>query len=609
MPFAVPFEGGREVVEGLVEVIDRELGGGGAEGAGVEFLDFPVHREERVGGALDHAGDIGGDVGDRLEVLAVEVAPAGGALDADEFGERDERRGGVEVGADVEGEDGGGLGAVGDGDVEDDGQVFALVGQTEEIDRAALRGEGEGLVDRGDAHAVQGGFLAVDHVADLGLVGLDEPIDVHGAGRALDDAADGGSEGETLRFGGAVDLGDDGLEDGRTGRDLGDGDGGAVALGDGGEAGAEALGDGVALVGAFALADEVDLDVGDVGAAPEEGVADETVEIKRSGGAGVDLVVADGGIGADGGGHLGGDAGGLLERGALGRVQDDLELRLVVEGEHLDRDGAEEDEGDGGEQQADDAGEERPTPAGAVEQRIHDAVVEPRKPIGGRMVGIVGVAGEGGGAAAEDADGGPRRDGEGDHEGEKHRSGGADRDRPHVGAHESADEGHGENRGDDGPRGEDRGVAHLVHGGEGELAQGFLLGAGETRVADDVFYDDDGVVHEDADGEDQREERDPVERVTVEVKYEEREREGRGDGEENDKGFPPAEENEDEDRDAEDGDAHVEQEFVALLGGGVAIVARDRDGDGGGDERAAEGVDLGEGGVDDVDGVGAGALR
>jgi len=101
-------------------------------------------------------------------------------------------------------------------------------------------------------------------------------------------------------------------------------------------------------------------------------------------------------------------------------------------------------------------------------------------------------------------------------------------------------------------------------------------------VADDVFDDDDGVVHQDADGEDQREERDAVERVTVEVEHEECEREGRGDGEEDDKGFAPAEEDEDEDRDAEDRDAHVEEELVALLSGGVAVVARDRDGDIGG---------------------------
>ena len=35
VPFAVPLKGGREIVEGLIEMIDRELGGGRAEGAGV----------------------------------------------------------------------------------------------------------------------------------------------------------------------------------------------------------------------------------------------------------------------------------------------------------------------------------------------------------------------------------------------------------------------------------------------------------------------------------------------------------------------------------------------------------------------------------------------
>ena len=39
------------------------------------------------------------------------------------------------------------------------------------------------------------------------------------------------------------------------------------------------------------------------------------------------------------------------------------------------------------------------------------------------------------------------------------------------------------------------------------------------EVADDVFHHDDGVVHQDADGEDQGEERDPVERVAVQVKH------------------------------------------------------------------------------------------
>jgi hypothetical protein len=45
-----------------------------------------------------------------------------------------------------------------------------------------------------------------------------------------------------------------------------------------------------------------------------------------------------------------------------------------------------------------------------------------------------------------------------------------------------------------------------------------------------------------------------------------------------------------------------------FLGRGGAVVARDGDGDVGGDERALERVDLGEDSVDDVDGVGAGAF-
>ena len=88
----------------------------------------------------------------------------------------------------------------------------------------------------------------------------------------------------------AVDLGDEGLEDGRAGRDLGHGDGGAVFLGDGQELLADALGDVVAGGVAVVLGQEVDLDVGDIGAAAQEVVADEAVEIERGGGAGVDLV-------------------------------------------------------------------------------------------------------------------------------------------------------------------------------------------------------------------------------------------------------------------------------------------------------------------------------
>ena len=148
-----------------------------------------------------------------------------------------------------------------------------------------------------------------------------------------------------------------------------------------------------------------------------------------------------------------------------------MKLRFVIEGEHLDGDGAEEHEGDRNDQQSHDAREERPAPARAVEQGLHDAVVEPREPIRRRVVMIVGGVRERGSAATQDADGGPRRDSESDHDGEQHRRSGTDGNRAHVGAHQAADKGHRQNGGDHGPGGEDRGVAYFVDGGEGDVSE------------------------------------------------------------------------------------------------------------------------------------------
>jgi hypothetical protein len=69
---------------------------------------------------------------------------------------------------------------------------------------------------------------------------------------------------------------------------------------------------------------------------------------------------------------------------------------------------------------------------------------------------------------ARNAERGPRRDGERDQQGEEHRRGGPDRDRPHVGPHQAADKRHGQDGGDDGPGGEDRRVADLADGLDGD---------------------------------------------------------------------------------------------------------------------------------------------
>ena len=105
-------------------------------------------------------------------------------------------------------------------------------------------------------------------------------------------------------LGRAVDFGDQRLQNRRAGRHLGHGDARAVFRGDGGDARADALGDVVALCFAFALADEVHLDVGDVRAAAHEIMAHEAVEIKRRRDSGIDLVVGDFRFVAHGGGDF-----------------------------------------------------------------------------------------------------------------------------------------------------------------------------------------------------------------------------------------------------------------------------------------------------------------
>ena len=92
----------------------------------------------------------------------------------------------------------------------------------------------------------------------------------------------------------------------------------------------------VALAIAVVLVDQVDLDVAHLGTAAQIVLPHQSVEVDRCGSAGVGLVVGDLG-------HLGEVVAdlvqhpvGLLQRRALRHVEHHLELRLVVEGQHLE---------------------------------------------------------------------------------------------------------------------------------------------------------------------------------------------------------------------------------------------------------------------------------
>jgi hypothetical protein len=149
----------------------------------------------------------------------------------------------------------------------------------EQIDRLAIHGDLQGLGNRGGADAVQRCFFLVDDKARLLLVGLNIPIDIDNARRALEDLLHFLGELEARLIAGAVNLGDESLQDGRAGRHFGDGHARAVTLRDGRHSRTHALGDVVALRLALVLGDEIDLDVRHVCAAAHEVVAHQAVEI------------------------------------------------------------------------------------------------------------------------------------------------------------------------------------------------------------------------------------------------------------------------------------------------------------------------------------------
>ena len=149
----------------------------------------------------------------------------------------------------------------------------------------------------------------------------------------------------------------------------------------------------------------------------------------------------------------------------------------------------------------------------------------------------------------------PGGDDEGHQQREDHGGRGAHRDGAHVGAHEAADEGHGQDGGDDRQGGQDGRVADFVHRLDGHREAGAVVVLGQAEVADDVLHHHDGVVDQDADGEDEGEEGDAVEGVAVEVEDEQGQGQGDRDGQGHHPRLPVAEGEPDEQRHRNDGDA------------------------------------------------------
>ena len=127
-------------------------------------------------------------------------------------------------------------------------------------------------------------------------------------------------------------------------------------------------------------------------------------------------------------------------------------------------------------------------------------------------------------------------------------------------------------------------------------------------MASDVLDHNDGVVDENTDREDQREEAHPVQRVAHDAGGEEREENGGGNDDGNHQRLAPADGDRHEEDDGNCREPQMEEKLVGLIVCRFAIVPRDGDGEVGGDERALKLLQSRGDAFGDDHGVGARAL-
>ncbi len=192
----------------------------------------------------------------------------------------------------------------------------------------------------------------------------------------------------------------------------------------------------------------------------------------------------------------------------------------------------------------------------------------------------------------------PGRDDEGDGEGNQHADAGIDRDRAHVRPHQAGDERHRQQRRNHGQGGENGRAADFVHRlGDhlGERLAGFQFAA-----AVDILDHHDGVVDQDADGENQREQRHPIEGEAPRPGSEQRCGQGQHHRHADDQRLALAQRQQHQQHHEGGGESQLADQLLRLVVGGFAVVARDRGVDAVGDDGAVQLLDALDDALGDV---------
>ena len=172
-----------------------------------------------------------------------------------------------------------------------------------------------------------------------------------------------------------------------------------------------------------------------------------------------------------------------------------------------------------------------------------------------------------------DAHGEPGREDEGREQRKQHRHRPKGRNGLHVRPHHARDESHRQQGGDDGKGGENGWVAHLAHG----IDRGFGVDLPFFQpAAIDVFDHHDGIIHQNANREDQREQAHPVDGIPQDIGREHGDQNHHRDHDQHHDRRPEPQQG--PDQNGHDGgcDEQLEDQFIDLVVGGRAIVAGDR---------------------------------
>ena len=304
----------------------------------------------------------------------------------------------------------------------------------------------------------------------------------------------------------AIDLGHQRRHHRRSGRNFDHLDDGMVTRANFFQRRTQALRDDVALVAAVLLVHQIDLHIALFGIGAQVILAHQTIEGNRRCRAGIGLQVQHFRLPGQIGTQLMQGSRGVFKRRAGRHFDHHLEFALVVKRQHFQHDPLHQRQTDREQQRQQNACEQQPALFGAVQKRRQHPgkqALQLWPQAGGRCRRAIAV-----GVLAHHFQRQPRRHRESNQQGNGHAHAGVDRDRAHVGAHQTTDKCHRQQGRNHRQGGQNGGATHFIDSRRNDLAQAALWK--QHLMAMDVFNHHNGVIDQDTDGENQREQGHPV---------------------------------------------------------------------------------------------------